>query len=62
MPTCALPGKDYIRTKQEARDRKKHDPSQLVKSRNEPCNLVQVLEVVAGHRAVQDVEGFAAQI
>ncbi|KAG1665063.1 hypothetical protein FOA52_012482 [Chlamydomonas sp. UWO 241] len=56
-------GKQYIKSAGvEARDRKKHDPTKMVKSRNEPCNMVQVLEVVAGHRGVEDVEGLSEAI
>ena len=40
----------FVKSTFDQRDRKKHDPSALVKSRNEPCRIVEVLEVVAGVR------------
>lgn len=49
-------------TKWEAKDRKKHEAGKLVKSRNEPCCIAQVLEVVAGHRGIQDQEQLAQQV
>lgn len=47
---------------QAAKDRKKHSPDCQVKSRNEPANIRQVLEVVAGVKGVTDLEGAAEQI
>ena len=47
-PARALPGSAHVQTRPAARDKKKHDPGCLVKGRNEPCNIVQVFEVVAG--------------
>ena len=38
----------HVKTILPAKDKKKHDEESLVKGRNEPCNLVQVLEAVAG--------------
>ena len=40
----------FVKSTFDQRDRKKHDPSALVKSRNEPCRIVEVLEAVAGVR------------
>ena len=37
---CA--GKRFVRTTFEQKDRKKYDAGLMVKSRNEPCQLVQV--------------------
>ncbi|KAK9803150.1 hypothetical protein WJX72_003337 [[Myrmecia] bisecta] len=59
-PTHA--GRKYVQTSAAARDKKKHDVAALVKGRNEPCNIRQVLEVVAGHRGVTDMEGLAQQV
>lgn len=44
-----LIGKKFVKTNAEAKDRKKHDPTCQVKSRNEPCNLRQVSEPLAVH-------------
>ena len=55
-------GAARVRTRLESRDRKRHDPGCLVKGRNEPCNIVQVLEVVAAARGGGDVEALAAQV
>ena len=38
----------HVKTILPAKDKKKHDEDFLVKGRNEPCNLVQVLEALAG--------------
>lgn len=59
-PTHA--GSGHIKTKREVKDRKKHDVTKVVKGRNEPCNIVQVLEVVAGVRGVGDVAELAEQV
>jgi len=52
----------HVSTRHAAKDKKKHDPRCLVKGRNEPCNIVQVLEVVAGARGEGDVEALARQV
>jgi Tat protein secretion system quality control protein TatD with DNase activity len=41
-------GRKHVRTTRESKDKKKHSEDALVKGRNEPCNLRQVLEVLAG--------------
>lgn len=41
-------GKQYVKTVQQAKDKKKYDEHMLVKGRNEPCNIVSVFEVVSG--------------
>lgn len=61
-PTAPAAGSKYVVTKWEAKDRKKHEAGKLVKSRNEPCCIAQVLEVVAGHRGIQDQEQLAQQV
>ncbi|BDA43738.1 Putative deoxyribonuclease TATDN1 [Coccomyxa sp. Obi] len=38
----------HVKTVLPAKDKKKHGEESLVKGRNEPCNLVQVLEALAG--------------
>jgi len=55
-------GKQYVQTSLEAKDKKKHSPELLVKGRNEPCNIRQVLEVVAGHRGEDDLERLAEEV
>ncbi|PRW59015.1 deoxyribonuclease TATDN1 [Chlorella sorokiniana] len=55
-------GSKYVQTKWEAKDKKKQEEGKLVKSRNEPCCIVQVLEVVAGHRGIADRQQLAEQV
>lgn len=50
-------GSGFVKTKMAAKDKKKHDMGALVKGRNEPCNIRQVFEVVAGARGISDPEG-----
>lgn len=55
----------YVRTRPPAVDKKKHQEGALVKGRNEPCNIVQVLEVVAGVKGLSDesdLDALCAQI
>lgn len=40
--------KSYVKSAQQAKDKKKYDHNLLVKGRNEPCNIVSVFEVVTG--------------
>lgn len=57
-PTHA--GYEYVQTKpREARDKKKYDAECLVKGRNEPCSLVQVVEVIAGFRGLSNTWALA---
>ena len=39
-----------VRTKFESRKKEKYAEGCLVKGRNEPCNLIQVIEIIAGVR------------
>ncbi|GAB4816659.1 hypothetical protein N2152v2_003705 [Parachlorella kessleri] len=55
-------GSRFVKTRWEAKDKKKHDPGKPVKGRNEPCCILQVLEVVAGQRGSEDVQGLAEQV
>lgn len=55
-------GTRHVLTRHEAKDRKKHEAAKLVKGRNEPCCIAQVLEVVAGRRGLQDRQQLAAQV
>eukprot|EP00892_Ulva_mutabilis_P006224 jgi/Ulvmu1/3974/UM182_0002.1 len=52
----------HITTARDAKDRKKHDRSCLVKGRNEPCNIDQVLQAVAGCRGLQNTFAVAETI
>ncbi|GFR44457.1 hypothetical protein Agub_g5717, partial [Astrephomene gubernaculifera] len=45
-----------------AKDRKKHSAGCQVKSRNEPANIRQVLEVIAGVKGITELEPLAEQI
>lgn len=55
-PTHA--GFKHVKTKFESRKKEKWQAGQCVKGRNEPANIVQVLEVVAGSRG-EDVQSLA---
>jgi Tat protein secretion system quality control protein TatD with DNase activity len=57
-----LAGSNYIKTKLEAKDRKKYVPGMLVKGRNEPCCIVRVTEVIAGAKGLADVDLLAEKI
>lgn len=54
-------GAKLVSTKWPSVDRKKHDTNKMVKGRNEPCAVRQVMEVVAGARGV-GLEELAAKI
>ncbi|CAG9467050.1 unnamed protein product [Pedinophyceae sp. YPF-701] len=49
-----------VATRPPAKDKKKHDPESLVKGRNEPCNIVQIAEAIAGARGCTADEVAAA--
>lgn len=52
-------GAGAIRTKLPAKDKKKHDMGCLVRGRNEPCNIWQVLEVIAEAKEGKEAEAAA---
>jgi len=52
-------GIKHVTTTWPSKKKEKHDTQSLVKGRNEPCQIRQVLEVIAAHRKEQDVGGFA---
>jgi TatD DNase family protein len=54
-PTHA--GAAWVKTKLPVKDKKKHDAAFLVKGRNEPCNIRQVFEVVAGVKDAGNLDG-----
>ncbi|RUS84705.1 hypothetical protein EGW08_007533 [Elysia chlorotica] len=43
-------GHKFVKTQFESKKKEKFDPNHCVKSRNEPCTIVQVLEVMSGAR------------
>jgi len=43
-------GHKFVKTLFEAKKKERFDPSLMVKSRNEPCTIIQVLEVMSGAR------------
>lgn len=43
-------GHKYVKTHFEAKKKERFDPNMMVKSRNEPCTIIQVLEVMSGAR------------
>eukprot|EP00455_Lapot_gusevi_P001488 TRINITY_DN10593_c0_g2_i1.p1 TRINITY_DN10593_c0_g2~~TRINITY_DN10593_c0_g2_i1.p1 ORF type:complete len:359 (-),score=38.12 TRINITY_DN10593_c0_g2_i1:166-1122(-) len=57
-------GYRHVKTQFASEKKEKHKPasSSTVKNRNEPCHIRQVLEVIAGHRGIDDIEALAAQI
>ena len=52
----------HVKTAGAAKDKKKYKAGQLVKGRNEPCNMVQVLEAMAGLLKKSDMDSLADQI
>lgn len=58
-PTHA--GFKHVKTKFESKRKEKWQAGQCVKGRNEPANIVQVLEVVAGSRG-EDVQSIAETV
>eukprot|EP01017_Pseudomicrothorax_dubius_P050624 TRINITY_DN961_c0_g1_i1.p1 TRINITY_DN961_c0_g1~~TRINITY_DN961_c0_g1_i1.p1 ORF type:complete len:155 (-),score=33.99 TRINITY_DN961_c0_g1_i1:83-547(-) len=49
-------GAKYVKTKFEAKAKEKQTKGYLVKGRNEPCNIIQVLEVIAAVKGVPEEE------
>ncbi|CAI5478838.1 unnamed protein product [Closterium sp. Yama58-4] len=56
-PTHA--GHRFVGSKWAAKKKEAHSEDAMVKGRNEPCAIRQVLEVVCGYRGVEDIEEFA---
>lgn len=54
-PWCEIkpthPSFKHVKTKFETKKKEKHDENFMVKSRNEPANIVQVFEVLCGIRS-----------
>lgn len=48
-------GRTHVKTAHLSKDKKKHEETSLVKGRNEPCNLIQVLEAISGAPLAQSV-------
>eukprot|EP00271_Cylindrocystis_brebissonii_P003184 TRINITY_DN1393_c0_g1_i3.p4 TRINITY_DN1393_c0_g1~~TRINITY_DN1393_c0_g1_i3.p4 ORF type:complete len:101 (-),score=25.17 TRINITY_DN1393_c0_g1_i3:816-1118(-) len=55
-------GVKYVESSWPSKKKEKHEEGAMVKNRNEPCQIRQVLEVVAGHREEKDVAAFARGI
>lgn len=53
---------EHVKTRRGAKDRKKHDAHHLVKGRNEPCNVDQVLQVIAGRKGLNNTWAVAETI
>jgi len=47
-------GSKYIKTKFPRVDKKKYSSDKLVKDRNEPCTIVQVVEVLAAVMGIDE--------
>ncbi|GJZ27508.1 putative deoxyribonuclease TATDN1 isoform X1 [Tanacetum coccineum] len=48
-------GKNFIKSTWPSKKKEKYDQDSLVKGRNEPCLVRQVLEVVAGCKGIADI-------
>ncbi|CAI5993210.1 unnamed protein product, partial [Closterium sp. NIES-64] len=59
-PTHA--GHRFVGSKWAAKKKEAHSEEAMVKGRNEPCAIRQVLEVVCGYKGVEDVEEFARTV
>ncbi|KAF7851942.1 hypothetical protein BT93_L1653 [Corymbia citriodora subsp. variegata] len=49
-------GIGYVKTLWPSKKKEKYDPESIVKGRNEPCLVCQVLEVVAGCKGIEDID------
>lgn len=47
-------GFQHVKSKWQAKDKKKYSPDALVKGRSEPCQILQVCEVIAAARGVSE--------
>ena len=65
-PWCGIknthPGKKFVKSLFEEKKEKKFVMGKCVKNRCEPCHLIQVIEVLASVRGVEDIHQFAAKI
>ena len=59
-PYCEIRNSHYgaslVKSKFPKVNPKKHDGSKLVKNRNEPCTIVQIVEVVAALKGIDEEE------
>ncbi|CAL5067003.1 unnamed protein product [Urochloa decumbens] len=52
-------GSQYVKSTWPSKKKEKYEPDSMVKNRNEPCLVRQVLEVVAGCKGIADIEGLS---
>ncbi|TKW30494.1 hypothetical protein SEVIR_2G041600v4 [Setaria viridis] len=52
-------GSQYVKSVWPSKKKEKYEPDSMVKGRNEPCLVRQVLEVVAGCKGIADIEGLS---
>lgn len=55
-------GAQFLASKWPSKKKEAWDPSAMVKGRNEPCQIRQVLEVVCGARGEADTSQFAQTV
>lgn len=51
-------GYKHVLTSWPSKKKEKHEEQSMVKGRNEPCQIRQVLEVVIAYRGIVDTSGF----
>ncbi|XP_002987836.2 putative deoxyribonuclease TATDN1 [Selaginella moellendorffii] len=56
---AAHAGVEHVTTHWVSKKKERHEEHLTVKSRNEPCHIRQVFEVIAGFRKVEDTNGIA---
>uniref|UniRef100_A0A0A9ASW6 Pco061870a n=1 Tax=Arundo donax TaxID=35708 RepID=A0A0A9ASW6_ARUDO len=52
-------GIQFVKSVWSSKKKDKYEPGSVVKGRNEPCLVRQVLEVVAGCKGIADIEGLS---
>ncbi|PIM98132.1 hypothetical protein CDL12_29388 [Handroanthus impetiginosus] len=55
-------GINFVKSSWPSKKKEKYDPECIVKGRNEPCLVRQVLEVVAGCKGMAEIEQFSKTV